>query len=826
MKNPTHIIDPNGDVIIRLLNPNAPFAVSEEWDYGEDEELPSWFGSRQWNPLNNEQAVDSLLDLTVVDQDDQNESPKSAASETNVALLAVTGITGLPTRRQRRRPRRMSEGEFILNEYTRKPAFNEEYTYQVSSRHLILASPFFRIALTGGWKETHTLGTDGSVTFTVHDWDEQALLIFLNIIHGHHRNLPWKVGLELLAKITVIADYYQCIDAIQFMALSWYAFLKPTCSATVRPRDIVLWLWVSWVLRLPDQFREAGSKAMRQLDQRMDSLGLPIPRRILDAINHQEGFPSSLQGGDRLLFWWLYRGWPMDRHITMYTSKSLLSALIPILIPLSLGSISSPNLLPTPPMGFNNWARFMCDLNETLFLETASAMISTGLLEAGYNRLNLDDCWMAYDRAPNSSLQWNTTKFPHGIPWLAHHLKSLGFHLGIYQDAGNLTCGGYPGSFGHEALDAQTFAAWGIDYLKLDGCNVFPTHSRTLEQEYKARYAHWHDILRQMHPPLIFSESAPAYFADPANQTSWYEAMDWVPRFGELARHSTDILVYSGLGSAWDSIMVNYHYNTLLARYQRPGYFNDPDFLIPDHPGLRLEEKRSQFALWASFSAPLIVSAFIPGLSGEELAILGNEELIRVDQDALGLQATLASRGEEVDVLTRSLEGGDRLVTVLNRGDGVAVVRVPVEWMGLERGCAYMSRSLWDGEVQMVEEEVMVRLNSHATEVYRITLLEECSSVIPTGIVFNTASGNCLTDGDGGSVGFEACKGSETQIWQISIQLCTGHQDQKWTYEITGNLKNEHTNMCLTEGGGISECGFELDSQVFGLPSGVDIKSG
>lgn len=530
----------------------------------------------------------------------------------------------------------------------------------------------------------------------------------------------------------------------------------------------------------------------------------------------------------------------------MDTTKSLLSTLIAIMIPLSLGSVSSPNLLPTPPMGFNNWARFMCDLNETLFLETASAMISTGLLEAGYNRVNLDDCWMAYDRAADSPLQWNTTKFPHGIPWLARHLKAQGFHVGIYEDAGNLTCGGYPGSFGHEALDAQTFAAWGIDYLKLDGCNVFPEHSRTLEEEYKARYAHWHSILKQMHHPLIFSESAPAYFADPANLTSWYEVVDWVPAFGELARHSTDILVYVGEGSAWDSIMVNYRYNTLLARYQRPGYISDPDFLIPDHPGLTLEEKRSQFALWASFSAPLIVSAYIPGLSSEELAILRNEELIRVDQDVLGLQATLASRGLEVDVLTRSLEGGDRLLTVLNRGDGVAVVSVPVEWMGLQRGCPYVVKNLWDGEVQVLEEEIVIRLNSHATQVYRIALPDECSTVIPTGIVFNTASGNCLTDENGERVGFEACRGSETQIWQVSelgylrplsrtshcltggsqasVQLCTKQKNQQWAYAITGILKNEHTEMCLTEGTGISQCGFERDSQVFGLPSGVDVK--
>jgi hypothetical protein len=123
MKYPTHIIDPNGDVIIKLLSPNAPFAVSEEWDYGEDDELPSWFGSRQWNPLNNEQAVDSLLDLTIVDKEDQNEPPKSAASETHVSLLAATSLTTVPTRRQRHRPRRMSESECILSDYARMSYF-------------------------------------------------------------------------------------------------------------------------------------------------------------------------------------------------------------------------------------------------------------------------------------------------------------------------------------------------------------------------------------------------------------------------------------------------------------------------------------------------------------------------------------------------------------------------------------------------------------------------------------------------------------------------------------------------------------------------------
>lgn len=217
-------------------------------------------------------------------------------------------------------------------------------------------------------------------------------------------------------------------------------------------------------------------------------------------------------------------------------------------------SIEDPAILPTPPMGFNNWARFECNLNESLFVETADAMVSKGLLAAGYNRINIDDCWLQHTRAPNGSLQWNTTLFPQGLIWLGEYVKSKGFFFGIYEDAGNATCGGYPGSRGHEALDAQTFVSWGIDYLKLDGCNVLPDDEST----YQELYGHWHDVLTNLTHPLIFSESAPAYFSATDNNTDWYTVMDWVPLYGELARHSTDIAVY-GLyepSHYWASVMV------------------------------------------------------------------------------------------------------------------------------------------------------------------------------------------------------------------------------------------------------------------------------
>ena len=209
-------------------------------------------------------------------------------------------------------------------------------------------------------------------------------------------------------------------------------------------------------------------------------------------------------------------------------------------------SIENPSILPTPPMGFNNWARFECGLNQSLFVETADAMAQNGLLAAGmmgmmsddkvfannqrllgYNRINLDDCWMQTARAENGSLVWNTTLFPNGLIWLGEYVKSKGFHFGIYEDSGNATCGGYPGTLGHEELDAKTFESWGIDYLKLDGCNVFPS----TEQRYQELYSKWHQILTSLEHPLIFSESAPAYFSGTNNDTDWYEVMDWVPLY-------------------------------------------------------------------------------------------------------------------------------------------------------------------------------------------------------------------------------------------------------------------------------------------------------
>ncbi|KAJ5227267.1 uncharacterized protein N7469_007273 [Penicillium citrinum] len=509
-------------------------------------------------------------------------------------------------------------------------------------------------------------------------------------------------------------------------------------------------------------------------------------------------------------------------------------------------SLANPALLTAPPMGFNNWARFQCDLNETLFTDTAQAMINRGLRDAGYNRLNLDDCWMTHERAEDGSLQWNTTLFPHGIPWLAKYAKDHGFHLGIYEDAGNATCGGYPGSLGHEQQDAESFASWGIDYLKLDGCNVFSEDGRLLRDEYRYLYREWHKILSGMQQPLIFSESAPAYFS--TNATDWAMVMDWIPSYGELARHSDDILVYSGDGSAWDSVMLNYHYHTLVVRYQQPGYYNDPDFLIPDHPGLSDVEKRSQFALWASMGAPLIISAYIPDLSDSEIEFLTNKDLIAVDQDPLAEQSALVSRDSDFDVLARSLANGDRLLTVLNRGNSTTKTTIPLARLGLsDLNCNYKARDLLTGTVSTISHAFDITLDSHATTVLRITPPRKCTTITPTGMIINTATSHCLTASSTG-VTFEACQATDSQVWHVtsrgsklslsplsnkskcldasddgvSLASCGG-SGTEWSYFMTGHLQSSK-NGCLTESAGdgrLRACSLEQAGQILGLPSGV-----
>lgn len=518
---------------------------------------------------------------------------------------------------------------------------------------------------------------------------------------------------------------------------------------------------------------------------------------------------------------------------------------------------STPGSLPLPPMGFNNWARFTTHINESIFVDAANAMVENGMLKAGYDRLNLDDAWSTHQRAANGSMVWDPKKFPKGLIWLADFMKQKGFIPGIYSDSGTLSCGQYPATYGYEEIDLKDFSDWGYEYLKLDGCNV-PGGD---EAAYHKVYDLWHTIIGKFPKPMVFSNSAPAYFCGADNLTDWYTVMGWAQEQGQLARHSYDIINYNSNGNAWHSLMTNYGQHVRVARYQRPGFINDPDFLNTDHPNYTLEEKKSHMALWSSFSAPLIVSADIPNLKKEELEILLNEDLIAIDQDALLQQATLVSSTGNWDVLTRNLENKDRVLTILNKGDSAADLTVSWASMGIQTGGVSPStelnvKDLWTHETSKVKISAggitAKSVPSHGTFVYRISggmAGSDHPIVLPTGMIFNTFSLKCLADDKSGKVTWKECDGTDSQTWVVRkdghinsllrpneclvdaqgkiLSRHSGCHSDAWSYYNGGNLVNNNSNHCLTEEADGSatamDCGYETNEQVVGLPAGAEV---
>lgn len=324
----------------------------------------------------------------------------------------------------------------------------------------------------------------------------------------------------------------------------------------------------------------------------------------------------------------------------------------------------TPNgLAQTPPMGWNSWNTYACNINEATVRAQADAMVSSGLKAAGYRYIVIDDCWHgARDAAGN--IQPDVKRFPSGIAALAAYIHAKGLKFGIYSDAGEKTCGGRPGSWGHEYQDAQQYAAWGVDYLKYDWCN-------TGTQNAQAAYLLMSQALQSTGRPIVFS------ICEWGDNRPWL----WARNIGNLWRTTGDI--YDG----WEGKHPNgYSIGMLnildmqveLAPYAGPGHWNDPDMLEVGNGGMSDSEYRAHFSLWAMLAAPLIAGNDLTNMSKQTHAILTNKEVIAIDQDPLGVQGSRIFKDGEREVWARPLQGGGRAVVLLNRG--IAPQRIAVRW--------------------------------------------------------------------------------------------------------------------------------------------------
>ncbi|WP_159397391.1 NPCBM/NEW2 domain-containing protein [Sorangium cellulosum] len=376
------------------------------------------------------------------------------------------------------------------------------------------------------------------------------------------------------------------------------------------------------------------------------------------------------------------------------------------------GPSSIDRLALTPPMGFNNWNAFGCDVNETLIKETADFFVDSGLKDLGYQYVNIDDCWSLRERGPDGKLVPDPEKFPSGIKGLADYVHGKGLKLGIYGDAGTKTCAGYPGSLGHEEIDAQTWAEWGVDYLKYDNCYNQSDGSR---EDYVRRYTAMREALDDAGGNIVYS------ICEWGESQPW----EWAVGVGNLWRTTGDI------SDNWSSLRSIIARNVRLAQYAGPGHWNDPDMLEVGNGGMSLTEYRTHMGMWAMMAAPLIIGTDLRTASEETLAILGNRDIIAIDQDPLGKQAAIVTDSEGVMVLSKPLVDGKIAVALYNSTDELAVVGAPAVEAGLAEAAAYRLDDVWTGKSLHTKALIAAGVPAHGTVVYRVSPASEPEVLAP-----------------------------------------------------------------------------------------------
>jgi alpha-galactosidase len=339
----------------------------------------------------------------------------------------------------------------------------------------------------------------------------------------------------------------------------------------------------------------------------------------------------------------------------------------------------------TPPMGWNSWNKFACNVSEAMIKSMADAVVKSGMKDAGYQYVNIDDCWQV-SRDAAGNIVADAQHFPHGMKAVGDYIHSLGLKFGVYSDAGSKTCAGRPGGLGHEYQDAIQYAAWGVDYLKYDWCN-------TTTQDAKASYANMRAALDASGRAIVLSicewgTAKPWLWGKEVGgnlwrttgdiQDRWEGKKEWNPgnccSYGMLAIVDAQAGIESSAG---------------------PGHWNDPDMLEVGNGGMTDTEYRSHFSLWAILAAPLIAGNDLRSMTPEIHDILVNQEVIAVDQDALGREGRRVAKSGDLEVYAKELKGGSRAVVLLNRGASDQQITVNWEDLGYAGHLSASVRDLW-----------------------------------------------------------------------------------------------------------------------------------
>ncbi|MFG2819999.1 alpha-galactosidase [Kitasatospora sp. NPDC048365] len=467
-----------------------------------------------------------------------------------------------------------------------------------------------------------------------------------------------------------------------------------------------------------------------------------------------------------------------------------------------------------PPMGWNTWNSFECNISEQLIRSAADNLVSSGMAAAGYDTVVVDDCWFDPQRDAQGNLRGNAARFPRGMKDLGDYLHAKGLKFGIYEVPTDLTCAqrnhqysGATGSRGHEQQDANTFASWGVDFLKYDWCSDEGTLAEQI-----AGFTTMRDALRNTGRPIVYSINPNSFHQDKTGAT-----YDW-SSIANMWRTTEDI------SADWDKpkttnaysmgVMNIVRYNGPLGSQAGPGHWNDPDMMEVGvknkNTGLESmtpDEYRSHFSLWAQMASPLVAGNTLPDMTPEVRDILTDADVIAVDQDSLGKAARIVANTPTQLLTVRELANGDRSVTLTNTGSTTATVTTSVAELGIAGAPSYTVKDLWSGATTTTTGALSATLAPHATAMYRLTPGGQISATqaLPADGTYEIA--NATTPGqvidDPGPT-----KAANTQMITWDRNQGT---NQRWILtrntDGTYSLKNLYSNLCLDISGASTSAG-------------------
>jgi alpha-galactosidase len=366
-----------------------------------------------------------------------------------------------------------------------------------------------------------------------------------------------------------------------------------------------------------------------------------------------------------------------------------------------------------PVMGYNTWYQFRTNITESEIVRQAQLLVSSGLAAAGYQCVNLDDGWMAAERAANGEFVGDAAKFPHGIPWLADQIHALGLKFGLYTAIGARTCQSLPGSWEHYDQDAATFAAWGVDFVKVDDCGGLP--AGTTVAALTEHFRQFGASLRQHNPEVVYSQELPIHQIGKASFLAAVQASAESSHMWRVA-HDEYPLTHDGASAM---ILTHLAADLPLHSFAGPGHWNDLDMVAPNYPanGWTMADLHNQLSVWAMEASPLLISADIGALPPAALAALKNPHMIALDQS--GQQCSTMIASGHITALMKPDPAGGTAVLLVNLGPGPSTGHFALPQLGITSARA-SGYNVWT-ETTAAFAELSVTLEEGQTTLLQVT---------------------------------------------------------------------------------------------------------